>query len=210
MSKEAPTPTIEEKSKKKAPITVIIGASLIVGGAAAAAVYFLAPDSLFPQSKSDGAALAGAEAELPTHANLKDKTHTTKSEINKSHENEEENDTELESEASERGGSQFHITGDIGVFSPPPIVVSITPVGRVRYLKLGYVVETSPEYREVFFQRENRIRDTLNIYLRAVNIGALEDPASMGRIREQISRRIALVVDPAPVHAVLITDFILS
>lgn len=210
MSKEAPTPITEEKSKKKAPIAAIIGASLMAGGAAAAVVYFLAPDSLFPQSKSEGAALADAEAEIPTHGDIKDKAHTTKSEKNKGHEITEESDTDLESEASERGGSQFHITGDIGVFSPPPIVVSITPVGRVRYLKLGYVVETSPEYGEVFFQRENRIRDTLNIYLRAVNVGALEDPASMGRIREQISRRIALVVEPAPVHAVLITDFILS
>ena len=212
MSEDQPTTVPEEKTKKKAPLAMIIGASLAAGGATAAAVYFLAPVTLFSQSKSVGAEAADSPKDNSKHGAAEAASHTQEADKNESHgeageKHREANDGTMNSES---GSSKFHVTGGIGVFSPDPIVVSITPVGRVRYLKLGYVVETSPESGEVFIERQNRIKDTLNTYLRAINVAALEDPASMGRIREQIARRVAVVVDPAPVHSVLITDFILS
>ena len=201
MSKDEPAAIPEEKAKKKLPLPVILGASIAVGGLAAAAVYFLAPDSLLPQSKNES-------VDTPIEAS----GHGEKSEKSDDHGEAEKNHGEDDSGSSEgeSGNAKFHVSGDVGVFSPEPIVVSIRPIGRVRYLKLGYVVETSPESGETFIERENRIRDTLNIYLRAVDVAALEDPASLVRIREQIARRVAVVVEPAPVHSVLITDFILS
>lgn len=212
MSKEKPKADPEaipeERVIKKTPLPLIIGASLAAGGAAAAAVYFLAPASLLSQPKFGGAEVADSEND-PSGNALGGETKTKKPGA-RSDTNKNEGKGDHGKSDGENVESKFHIVGDVGVFSPDPIVVSIRPVGRVRYLKLGYVVETSPDYGDVFIERENRLRDTLNIYLRAVDVAALEDPASMGRIREQIARRVAVVVDPAPVLTVLITDFILS
>lgn len=108
------------------------------------------------------------------------------------------------------GRSEFVIRGDVGVFIPRPIVVTLKPQGRVRYLKVGIAIETSTDADDAFFEREFRIIDMLNAYLRSVPIHAIEDPAAMARIREQIARRVRFAVDEAPVDAVLITDFILS
>lgn len=111
---------------------------------------------------------------------------------------------------SSEGQSQFFIRGDVGVFIPRPIVVTLKPQGRVRYLKIGIAIETSTDADEQFFDGEFRMIDALNTYLRSVPIRAIEDPAAMARIREQIARRVRFAIDKAPVHAVLITDFILS
>ena len=212
MSKEEPEAIPEEKAKKKTPLPILIGASAAAAGAAAAAVYFLAPDSLLSQSKTAGAEVALSESGASGHAPVESGDHAAKNDKSKDKaaNNEHGGGGDPEKPESESDGSKFHVVGGVGVFSPDPVVVSIRPVGRVRYLKLAYVVETSPDSGDVFIERENRLRDTLNIYLRAVDVSALEDPASMGRIREQIARRVSVVVDPAPVRTVLITDFILS
>jgi len=114
-----------------------------------------------------------------------------------------------EGEAREADAT-FVVRGEIGVFIPRPVIISLKPQGRIRYLKVGLAIETTPESEDAFIDAELRIIDILTSYLRAVEVAALEDPVAMARIREQIAHRVRFVIDPAPVNAVLITDFILS
>jgi len=202
----------EEETGKKRRFPLLVCASLAAGLTAAALVYFLVPDTQILAGKT-----AGGEQKEPATAHVEEPSnegdpHSGGKQTNSGHGGASDNGARGGNGGTENDSaeSKFRIIGAQGVFSPEPLVVSIKPIGRVRYLKLGYVVETSPEFERIFIERENRLRDTLNIYLRAVDVTVLEDPASMGRIRSQIARRVAVVMDPAPVHAVLITDFILS
>ncbi len=204
----ADTSAEEPSGKKKKPPILILAAALAACGAGGAGVYFLAPPSLFApkDAEEEHVEAAGAHGEKPdAHggeaAHKKDKTAKKK-------------DAHGGEGAGEDGQSdaprRFAIIGDRGVYTPGEIVVSIRPSGRVKHLKLSIAIETSVDSEQIFAEREPRIRDALNTYLRAVDVAALEDPAGMGRIRAQIARRVEFVVAPAPVHAILITDFILN
>lgn len=179
-------------------------------GAAGAASYMLAPAALFSSREAQSAAATedaahgGAAEKKPA-----DKKHAAEKPAKKSG-HEKKDDKKKGEDLGETGSTAFFVRGSTGVFTPRPIVVSLKPQGRIRYLKVILAVETTPESEHAFIEGELRIIDILTSYLRAVPVSALEDPAAMARIREQIARRIAFIVDPAPVNAVLITDFILS
>ncbi len=175
-------------------------------GAAGAASYMLTPASLFTAPES---AAAGGEDHKPAAKSNAGTRKSPAQSVDKSGHQKKAGAKKTEG-AVDAGASTFFVTGSMGVFTPRPIVVSLKPQGRVRYLKVILAVETTPESERAFIEGELRIIDTLTSYLRAVPVSALEDPAAMARIREQIGRRIAFIVDPAPVNAVLITDFILS
>ena len=190
---EAAKPLEEESAPKKAkPPVLIIAIASLLSAASGAGVYFLAPASAF-SPKADAHTSAVSSDESKHGVSAKKDSHGA------------------EAEAGDNpASSRFAIVGARGVYTPDEIVVSIRPSGRIRYLKLSIAVETSVDSQAVFVENEMRIRDALNTYLRAVEVAALEDPASLGRIRAQLARRIEFVVAPAPVDAVLITDFILS
>lgn len=192
---EPENPGKTSAAKRKPPLA-LIGACLAACGAGGAGVYFAAPASLFSRDRAAGASVG---VEKPAHGEKKRKTDA-------SHDARE--DETIEGGASASG--HFRIVGETGVYTPEAIVVSIRPSGRVKHLKLAIAVETDVDSEATFLAHELRIRDALNTYLRAVDVAALEDPAAMDRIRAQIARRIELVVSPAHVGAVLITDFILS
>lgn len=184
---EAAKPQEEEGAPKKAkPPFLLMAIAATLCAASGAGVYFLAPASAF--SPKEDARATGA-----SHEEKKSKKPAPK-----------------DSHGEESSTAPFEIVGARGVYTPEAIVVSIRPSGRVRYLKLSIAVETTIESEAAFVENDRRIRDALNTYLRAVEVATLEDPASLGRIRAQLARRIEFVVAPAPVDAVLITDFILS
>ncbi|HBS35996.1 MAG TPA: hypothetical protein DEA50_13100 [Parvularcula sp.] len=185
-------------------------------GAAGAAGYMLTPSSLFASPTAASGEQAEAESGDKPHTDKKapEKKHAAEKSAKEGHDKKgghDKKDGEKKTEdAGETGATAFFVKGETGVFAPRPIVVSLKPQGRIRYLKVILAVETTPESELAFMESELRIIDILTSYLRAVPVTALEDPAAMARIREQIARRIAFIVDPAPVNAVLITDFILS
>lgn len=189
MSSAAKPQIAEEASpaKRKSPF-LLVAACVAACGAGGAVVYFTAPAALFSSGPADHASADDEADKRNAHG---------------------DNDGGTKDGAG-HASARFRIVGDSGVYTPEAIVVSLRPSGRVRHLKLAIAVETSADSEAAFVARELRIRDALNTYLRAVDIAALEDPAAMDRIRAQIARRIELVVSPAPVRAVLITDFILS
>lgn len=180
------------------PWLAIAAAAIATATGAGASAYFLAPVGV----------LAGAGAKAEASASGRQAAAASAS-GKKSH-GEANRSRAAEADLSGEGGSQFIVRGGVGVFVPRPIVVTLKPQGRVRYLKVGLAIETSPDAGSVFVDRELRIIDVLNDYLRAVPVSVVEDPAAMSRIREQIARRVRFVVDAAPVDDVLITDFILS
>ncbi len=182
-------------SKSKA---LIVGAIAAIScGAAGGATYFLAPTP-FGQQHAAAKSPSGAHEDGRKKATTKAEPHGAK------------NGGGGDESASPGDSAAFIVRGDIGVFVPRPVIVSLKPQGRIRYLKVGLAIETTAESESAFIEGELRIIDVLNSYLRAVPVSALEDPAAMARIREQIARRVQFVVDTAPVNAVLITDFILS
>lgn len=199
MSGAPETEPAEDPPKKKGAPIVLIGAILLACGAGGAGAYFLAPAGLVGQPAEHQGAIETQAAGA---------SHPPKSKGDKTDAHAKEADPTDDGDASPT--SRFAIVGDRGIFTPADLVVSIRPVGRVRHLKLSIVIETSPDSGDLFLTREPRIRDALNTYLRAVDVSALEDPLGMDRIRAQIKRRIEFVAAPAPVDAVLITDFILN
>lgn len=91
-----------------------------------------------------------------------------------------------------------------------PMIVSITPIGRSRHLKVSLVLETTDDGAEALLENGFYIQDVLNTFLRSVDAAVLEDPASMSRLRAQILRRIRAIAPDADVTNVLITEFVLT
>lgn len=197
---------------KKRSIAAVAAVAAIICGATGAGAWFVAPNFLGGQHRATTA--GKAEKDTPSDHGVETKgDHGVDKKIDskKSKKAKKEIDAHASAEVDiASGASSFSRRGDVGVFLPRPIVVSLSPQSRVRYLKVTLAIETTPDGEAAFMDNELRIIDALGSYLRAVPVDAIEDPSSMARIREQIARRVRFVVDPAPVHAVLITDFILS
>ncbi|MFN0024063.1 MAG: flagellar basal body-associated protein FliL [Parvularculaceae bacterium] len=206
---ETPVDDASPAPARKGGALMIAGVSVLASSLAGAGMYFLSPD--FIQIGK------GAAPRQPQHAAAeKTEAHAKKPAADKpkaakSHkQTSDKAKADTAEDGSSKSGGEFRIQGEIALYVPNDIVVTVSPQGRVRYLKIGLAVETTPESEAIFIERGLRIRDILNAYLRAVTLSSLEDPSAMARLRAQIARRIAFVVDPAPVNAVLITDFILS
>lgn len=91
-----------------------------------------------------------------------------------------------------------------------PMVVSISPIGRSKHLKISLVLETDEDGAAALLDRGFYIQDVLNTFLRSVDSQVLEDPAAMSRLRAQILRRVRAIVPDANIQNVLITEFVLT
>lgn len=196
--------------KRKIPVLAILSVGLALVGAAAG--YFLVPKFVHSGAASETEVTAGETDSAPHSADKSQEDHKDKAKS--SHEAVNEHGGAQGDGASAKCdtdcGAAFEVIGDIAYYKPEPLVVSIRPRARLRHLKIAVVVETSPDAEQIFRDNSLRIRDALTSYLRAVDPAALEDPDAFQEIRSAISLRISTVVRPAPVRAVLITDFILT
>lgn len=91
-----------------------------------------------------------------------------------------------------------------------PMVVSISPIGRSKHLKISLVLETDGDGAAELLDHGFYIQDVLNTFLRSVDSEVLEDPAAMSRLRAQILRRVRAIVPDANIQNVLITEFVLT
>ncbi|WP_133162289.1 flagellar basal body-associated FliL family protein [Hyphococcus luteus] len=91
-----------------------------------------------------------------------------------------------------------------------PMVVSISPIGRSKHLKISLVLETDDDGAEQLLENGFYVQDVLNTFLRSIGSEVLEDPAAMSRLRAQILRRVRAIVPDANVQNVLITEFVLT
>lgn len=195
--------------EKKTSRLIVVAAAALTAAIAATASFLLFPGmSGLPASAADphqGSSNSheGNEAPAPVKADKKLKKTEAK------HKTADEKKSGPES-THDGQSSSFVVRGDVAFYILRPMVVTIRPQGRVRYLRVALAIETTPEAEAAFFNHELSILDILNGYLRSLPVSVIEDPSAMTRVREQIARRVRFVVDDVPVNAVLITDFILS
>lgn len=91
-----------------------------------------------------------------------------------------------------------------------PLVISLPGTDGRTHLRFAAQLEVPPAYAAEVETIKPRIVDVLNGYLRAVDIAALEDPATLTRLRAQMLRRIQVVTGPGRVKDLLIMEFVLS
>lgn len=190
----------EAPNKPAGPPVALIAMALIAAVGGGAGAYFLLPSD-DKKSVHEEKTAASKDAHKPA----KEKGHDEKKAAHG-----EKKKSDDKKEAGDEAADHFEVRGEVGYYAIPHLVVSIRPGGAARHLKLSLAIETSVDSEAAFLERSLRIRDALNTYLRAVEPSVVEDPSAMARLRAQIKRRIEFAAAPAPVHAVLITEFILS
>jgi flagellar protein FliL len=91
-----------------------------------------------------------------------------------------------------------------------PLVISLGTGVRSRHLRFRGELEVVPGAQDDVTKLTPRVMDVLNSYLRAVDVSALEAPASLITLRAQMLRRIQLVTGEGRVRDLLIMEFVLN
>ncbi|MEO1137022.1 MAG: flagellar basal body-associated FliL family protein [Pseudomonadota bacterium] len=210
----------EETPKKKGmgliPMAI---AGIVAAGAAGGAAFVLTPTASDPDACVIDESHAGESAHDDTSedcdTNPADDGHD-KGDGKKSNDKKKKKADKGGHGGSEGGESTIKPLGEVQhsqnatFLVMEPIVVSITPIGRSRHLKVSLVLETTDDGAEALLENGFYIKDVLNTFLRSVDAAVLEDPASMSRLRAQILRRIRAITPDADVTNVLITEFVLT
>jgi flagellar FliL protein len=107
---------------------------------------------------------------------------------------------------------ETHAPGQSGVafVAMEPIMISLPPGASARHLRFSGQLEVDPIYQAEVTTLQPRVLDTLNTYLRAVEVADLENPASLQRLRAQMLRRVQVVTGEGRVRDLLVTEFILN
>ncbi len=122
----------------------------------------------------------------------------------------EEKQAKAPEESKEIKDHIYYAEEDVAFVNLEPMVVTLGPRAKSKYLKISIAFETSSEHEEKLKELAPKLRDVLNTYLRAVEESDLADPKSMNRLRAQMLRRVQIVADQEAVNDVLITDFVLT
>ncbi|MFN6951208.1 MAG: flagellar basal body-associated protein FliL [Albidovulum sp.] len=99
---------------------------------------------------------------------------------------------------------------DIAFIPLEPLVVSLGSEPAGRYLHFTAQIEVAKVFQPDVTLLLPRVLDVLNGYLRAVEVGDLEDPAALVRLRAQMLRRIQMVVGDGRVRDLLVTGFVIN
>ncbi|MEM8569621.1 MAG: flagellar basal body-associated FliL family protein [Pseudomonadota bacterium] len=90
------------------------------------------------------------------------------------------------------------------------IIITLPRESSARNLRFVGQLEVAPGQANAVEQLMPRIVDVLNTYLRAVDVGDIEQPSSATRLRAQMLRRVQVVAGEGLVRDLLITEFVLS
>ena len=99
---------------------------------------------------------------------------------------------------------------DIAFVPVDSVVISLGPESSSRHLRFTSQLEVAKAYAGEVTILMPRILDVLNSYLRAVEIGDLENPAAMAKLRAQMLRRVQIVTGEGRVRDLLVTEFVLN
>ncbi len=91
-----------------------------------------------------------------------------------------------------------------------PLVISLGRAANNKHLRFRASLEVEPTHQSDVEKLKPRVLDVLNSYLRAVDIGNLEDPSALISLRAQMLRRIQLVTGEGRVRDLLILEFVLN
>lgn len=98
----------------------------------------------------------------------------------------------------------------VGFVPLETLVISLGPEETSRHLLFTAELEVDPTHAEEVAHLTPRVLDVLNSYLRVISIAELSDPASLGRLRSQMLRRIQIVTGAGRVHDLLVTQFVVN
>ncbi|HQU67055.1 MAG TPA: flagellar basal body-associated FliL family protein [Albidovulum sp.] len=91
-----------------------------------------------------------------------------------------------------------------------PIVVSLGAEPGGRFLHFTGQIEVRKTGEADMKLIMPRVTDVLNGYLRAVEVGDLEDPTALSRLRAQMLRRVQMVSGEGRVRDLLVTEFVIN
>lgn len=100
-------------------------------------------------------------------------------------------------------------TADVAYVAVDPLVISMRPPSQNQHLKFRAHLETTPESQAEVEKLLPRVTDVLNSYLRALEVGDIEDPSALTRLRAQMLRRVQVVTGAGKVNDLLIMEFVL-
>ena len=99
---------------------------------------------------------------------------------------------------------------DVAFVKLDPIMVSLPPGSGAKLLRFSGQLEVAPEHVGEVTTLLPRVVDTLNTYLRAVDVADLAAPAMAVKIRAQMLRRVQIVTGEGRVRDLLISEFVLN
>lgn len=94
----------------------------------------------------------------------------------------------------------------------PDLIVNLQAAGpRLRYLKLRLSLEVADAAAaDAVVRLMPRVLDSFQLYLRALTLEEVEGAAGMQRLKEELTARVSLAVDPVPVQAVLLKEMLVQ
>ena len=94
----------------------------------------------------------------------------------------------------------------------PDLIVNLqSGAPRLRYLKLRLSLEVAdPAAAEAVGRLMPRILDSFQLYLRALTLDDVQGAASMQRLKEELTARVNLAVEPTPVRTVLLKEMLVQ
>ena len=183
----------DEAKGKKGKLIIIIGAVallLLVGGGGGAA-YFL---GLF------GGDSAPAEAEADPGD---DETQSAEGDGDHSKD---------DPEAQEAAANADVAPGDLVFVDLPDILVNLQSTGkRMRFLKMRVALEASDSLIANQIKKlMPRIMDSFQMYLRALTIDEVSNPASLHRLKEELTARTNYAISPNRIDDVLVKELLVQ
>lgn len=108
------------------------------------------------------------------------------------------------------GSGEPGVLGDVAFVKMDPIMVSLPKTASAKLLRFNGQLEVPPEHVGEVTTLMPRVIDTLNTYLRAVDVADLEAPSQAAKIRAQMLRRVQIVTGEGRVRDLLVTEFVLN
>ena len=99
---------------------------------------------------------------------------------------------------------------DVEFVPVDPLVISIGRAANNRHLRFLAQLEVPGGKAAQVAQIMPRIVDTLNGYLRAVDVRDFEEPTALIRLRAQMLRRVQIVAGDGLINDLLIMEFVLN
>lgn len=99
---------------------------------------------------------------------------------------------------------------DVAFVAVDPLVISLRAPSQSRHLRFRAQLEVPAQFKVDVEKLLPRVVDVLNSYLRALDMGALENPSALMRLRAQMLRRVQIVTGQGRVNDLLIMEFVLN
>lgn len=206
------------------PLILAAVAGLAAAGSGAAAIFLAPSPSASPSTSPEPSeAIAKAASDNAAHGEENNNSHTDHNDKKSAHKGEKEKHAKND-KSDGHGGKKKTDAADSDSFSKTkisfagksafvefsPLVISMPGGGRSRHLKIGLVIETSPDDAEYIKNQTFVIYDVLNTYLRSIDSLELQSPTMISDLKKQIQYRIELVAPGVEIHKTLITEFLLT